>query len=41
MHEAFEREAFENNRPRLVITATVAGIITTIRSGYEIPQLSQ
>nr|XP_015860466.2 chitinase-like protein 3 [Peromyscus maniculatus bairdii] len=40
MHEAFEREAFENNRPRLVITATVAGVITTIRSGYEIPQLS-
>lgn len=41
MREAFEQEAFQNNSPRLMITATVAGVILTIQSGYEIPQLSQ
>ncbi|XP_055474134.1 chitinase-like protein 3 [Psammomys obesus] len=40
MHEAFEQEAIEKNSPRLMLTATVAGAIPTIQSGYEIPQLS-
>ncbi|XP_057649332.1 chitinase-like protein 3 [Chionomys nivalis] len=40
MREAFEEEAFENSRPRLMITATVAGVVSIIQSGYEIPQLS-
>ncbi|XP_008848561.2 acidic mammalian chitinase-like [Nannospalax galili] len=38
---AFEKEAIKNKKPRLMVTATVIGIISTIQSGYEIPQLSQ
>ncbi|XP_076717774.1 acidic mammalian chitinase-like [Callospermophilus lateralis] len=41
IREAFEEEAKKNNKPRLLITAAVAGGISTIESGYEIPQLSQ
>ncbi|EDL07533.1 mCG10750, partial [Mus musculus] len=40
IREAFELEAIENKSPRLMVTATVAGVISTIQSGYEIPQLS-
>ncbi|XP_048670558.1 acidic mammalian chitinase-like [Marmota marmota marmota] len=38
--EAFEEEAKKTNKPRLLITAAFAGGISTIESGYEIPQLS-
>ncbi|KAL1772220.1 putative chitinase 3 [Sigmodon hispidus] len=41
MREAFEEESTENYKPRLLVTATVAGVITTIQSGYKIPELSQ
>lgn len=41
MHEAFEQEATESKRPRLMVTAAVGAGISTIESGYEIPQLSQ
>ncbi|XP_077883126.1 acidic mammalian chitinase [Ictidomys tridecemlineatus] len=41
IREAFEEEAKKTNKPRLLITAAVAGGISTIESGYEIPQLSQ
>lgn len=41
MRSAFENESTENRRTRLLITATVSGIISTIDSGYKIPELSQ
>lgn len=44
MHEirkAFEKEVSKNKKPRLMVTAAVAGVISTIQFGYEIPQLSQ
>ncbi|XP_042535138.1 acidic mammalian chitinase isoform X1 [Dipodomys spectabilis] len=41
IHEAFEEEAKQTGKPRLMITAAVAAGISTIKSGYEIPQLSQ
>uniref|UniRef100_A0A2I3H3Y2 Acidic mammalian chitinase n=2 Tax=Nomascus leucogenys TaxID=61853 RepID=A0A2I3H3Y2_NOMLE len=41
MHEAFEQEAKQINKPRLMVTAAVAAGISNIQSGYEIPQLSQ
>ncbi|KAM4805511.1 acidic mammalian chitinase-like [Urocitellus parryii] len=41
IREAFEEEAKKTNKSRLLITAAVAGGISTIESGYEIPQLSQ
>ncbi|KAM8781985.1 LOW QUALITY PROTEIN: acidic mammalian chitinase-like [Rhynchonycteris naso] len=41
MREAFEKEAKQVNKPRLMVTATVAGGISNIQGGYEIPQLSQ
>ncbi|CAH2220956.1 acidic mammalian chitinase [Pelobates cultripes] len=37
---AFETEASKTNRPRLLVTAAVAGGISNIQAGYEIPQLS-
>ncbi|XP_052034500.1 chitinase-like protein 3 [Apodemus sylvaticus] len=41
MYEAFQQESMQSSKPRLMITATVAGIISIIDSAYEIPQLSQ
>ncbi|XP_072500421.1 acidic mammalian chitinase-like isoform X2 [Notamacropus eugenii] len=41
MREAFEEEAQQTHRPRLLVTAAVAAGISTIESGYDIPQLSQ
>ncbi|XP_030725201.2 acidic mammalian chitinase [Globicephala melas] len=41
MREAFEQEAIQTNKPRLLVTAAVAAGISNIQSGYEIPQLSQ
>ncbi|XP_041488404.1 acidic mammalian chitinase-like, partial [Microtus oregoni] len=41
IREAFEKEANENNKPRLLITAAVAAGVSTIEAGYEICELSQ
>ncbi|XP_051021380.1 chitinase-like protein 3 [Acomys russatus] len=41
MREAFEQESEENDKPRLLVTATVAGVIAIVQSGYRIPELSQ
>lgn len=41
LREAFEQEAIESNRPRLMVTAAVAAGISNIQAGYEIPELSQ
>ncbi|NP_001399479.1 chitinase 3-like 3 precursor [Rattus norvegicus] len=41
MRKAFEKESTEQEIPRLLLTATVAGVIDTIQSGYKIPELSQ
>ncbi|KAM5294631.1 acidic mammalian chitinase-like [Glossophaga mutica] len=41
MREAFEQEAKQVNKSRLMVTAAVAGGISNIQAGYEIPQLSQ
>uniref|UniRef100_A0A8C7A7J8 Chitinase acidic n=1 Tax=Neovison vison TaxID=452646 RepID=A0A8C7A7J8_NEOVI len=41
MREAFEQEAEEINKPRLMITTAVVASISNIQSSYEIPQLAQ
>uniref|UniRef100_A0A8C2LAE1 Chitinase-like protein 4 n=1 Tax=Cricetulus griseus TaxID=10029 RepID=A0A8C2LAE1_CRIGR len=41
IREAFENESLEQHKTRLLITATVAGIIKIIEDGYKIPDLSQ
>ncbi|XP_034356560.1 chitinase-like protein 4 [Arvicanthis niloticus] len=41
MRKAFEEESIQKDIPRLLLTATVAGVIATIQSGYKIPELSQ
>lgn len=41
MRAAFETEASQTNRPRLMVTAAVAGGISNIQAGYQIPQLAQ
>ncbi|XP_042319429.1 acidic mammalian chitinase-like [Sceloporus undulatus] len=41
MREAFEQEAQQTNRPRLMVTAAVAAGLSNIESGYQIPQLGQ
>ncbi|MCQ7842149.1 glycosyl hydrolase family 18 protein, partial [Salmonella enterica] len=41
LREAFEKEAAQTNKPRLMVTAAVAAGIPEIQSGYEIPQLSK
>ncbi|CAO2599611.1 Acidic mammalian chitinase, partial [Lemmus lemmus] len=41
IREAFEKEANENNKPRLLITAAVAAGVSRIEAGYEIHELSQ
>ncbi|KAJ1137978.1 hypothetical protein NDU88_004371 [Pleurodeles waltl] len=40
MLAAFQQEATQTNRPRLMVTAAVAGGISNIQAGYQIPQLS-
>lgn len=37
MSEAFQQEYKQSKKPRLMVAATVAGIISTIESAYEIP----
>uniref|UniRef100_A0A8C3XIW0 Acidic mammalian chitinase n=1 Tax=Chelydra serpentina TaxID=8475 RepID=A0A8C3XIW0_CHESE len=41
MLEAFEQEAKQVNKPRLLVTAAVAAGLSNIESGYQIPQLGQ
>ncbi|XP_061488232.1 acidic mammalian chitinase-like [Rhineura floridana] len=41
MLEAFEQEAKQVNRPRLMVTAAVAAGLSNIESGYQIPELGQ
>ncbi|ERE88953.1 acidic mammalian chitinase-like protein [Cricetulus griseus] len=41
IRKAFEKEVSKNKKPRLLVTAAVADTISTIKSGYEIPQLSR
>uniref|UniRef100_A0A8C8T2J4 GH18 domain-containing protein n=1 Tax=Peromyscus maniculatus bairdii TaxID=230844 RepID=A0A8C8T2J4_PERMB len=41
MREAFEKESLEKHKTRLLITATVSGIISIIEHEYKIPELSQ
>ncbi|XP_052036875.1 chitinase-like protein 3 [Apodemus sylvaticus] len=41
IREAFEKESLKEQRTRLLITATVSGIISITESGYKIPELSQ
>lgn len=41
MREAFEQEASQTNKPRLMVTAAVAAGLSNIESGYQIPELGQ
>ncbi|NXJ70503.1 CHIA chitinase, partial [Rostratula benghalensis] len=41
MVAAFEQEARQVNKPRLMVTAAVAAGISTIQAGYEIPELGK
>lgn len=41
LYTAFQLESIQSSKPRLMVTATVAAIVSTIDSAYEIPQLSQ
>lgn len=41
MREAFEQEASQSNKARLMVTAAVAGGLSNIESGYQIPELGQ
>ncbi|XP_044307249.1 acidic mammalian chitinase-like [Varanus komodoensis] len=41
MREAFEQEAQQTNKPRLMVTAAVAAGLSNIQAGYQIPQLGQ
>ncbi|KAL1772419.1 acidic mammalian chitinase-like [Sigmodon hispidus] len=41
IRKAFEKEVSKNKKPRLLVTATVAGAISSIDSGYDVPQLSK
>ncbi|XP_066480752.1 acidic mammalian chitinase [Tiliqua scincoides] len=41
MRAAFEQEAQQTNKPRLMVTAAVAGGLSNIQSGYQIPELGQ
>ncbi|XP_014809103.1 PREDICTED: acidic mammalian chitinase-like [Calidris pugnax] len=38
---AFEQEAKQSNKPRLMVTAAVAAGISTVQAGYEIPELGK
>uniref|UniRef100_A0A8D0GXX6 Acidic mammalian chitinase n=1 Tax=Sphenodon punctatus TaxID=8508 RepID=A0A8D0GXX6_SPHPU len=41
LRAAFEQEAQQTNRPRLMVTAAVAAGLSNIESGYQIPELGQ
>ncbi|KAM6370372.1 acidic mammalian chitinase-like isoform 2-T2 [Pluvialis apricaria] len=41
MLAAFEQEAKQVNKPRLMVTAAVAAGLSTIQAGYEIPELGK
>ncbi|NXP51268.1 CHIA chitinase, partial [Heliornis fulica] len=41
MLDAFEQEAKQVNKPRLMVTAAVAAGLSTIQAGYEIPELGK
>ncbi|KAM8976577.1 LOW QUALITY PROTEIN: acidic mammalian chitinase-like [Pelodytes ibericus] len=41
MRAAFESEALKTKRPRLMVTASVGSSISNVKSGFQIPQLSQ
>ncbi|KAM4701924.1 acidic mammalian chitinase-like [Discoglossus pictus] len=41
MHNAFVQEAAQSNKPQLLISAAVSAGVSTIQSGYQIPQLSE
>ncbi|NXN25016.1 CHIA chitinase, partial [Nycticryphes semicollaris] len=41
MVAAFEQEARQVNKPRLMVTAAVAAGVSTIQAGYEIPELGK
>ncbi|XP_009886537.1 PREDICTED: acidic mammalian chitinase-like isoform X1 [Charadrius vociferus] len=41
MLAAFEQEAKQVNKPRLMVTAAVAAGVSTIQAGYEIPELGK
>uniref|UniRef100_A0ABM5GDQ3 chitinase n=1 Tax=Pogona vitticeps TaxID=103695 RepID=A0ABM5GDQ3_9SAUR len=41
MLEAFEQEAKQVNKPRLLVTAAVAGGLSNIEASYQIPELGQ
>ena len=41
MRAAFENEAQQSNRPRLLMTAAVSAGMSTIESAYQVPRLAQ
>ncbi|CAH2221300.1 acidic mammalian chitinase-like [Pelobates cultripes] len=41
IREAFEAEALKTNKARLMVTAAVGSSIPNVKSGFQIPQLSQ
>ncbi|XP_032753440.1 chitinase-like protein 3 [Rattus rattus] len=41
IRKAFEKEVSKNKKPRLIVTAAIAGVISPIQFGYHVPHLSQ